>query len=136
MFYDMWPRTFCPKELLKVLDMARKKCLQFNSNLSIYVLSKHVLLGKKYVARETYVTMRTTLKVFGQTLHVTKPTTHVWQYLNPKKVNFKKYKNTITIFWKSKKIKLNTKFKQTLKLYNRLNLFICWHDYTTLVKHS
>jgi len=58
----LWPPTFCLKELFKTLDKARKKFLQFNSNLLVYVTSTHVLLGKKYLTHDTHVAMRTMLK--------------------------------------------------------------------------
>jgi hypothetical protein len=57
-----WPLAFCPKELFKALDKARKKFLQFNSNLSRYVFSKRVFFGKKYATHETLGAMKTMLK--------------------------------------------------------------------------
>jgi hypothetical protein len=66
MTWASWPPTFCPKELFKALDKARKINLQFNSNLLKYVSLKCVFLGKKYVTHETHGAMRTMLKFYNK----------------------------------------------------------------------
>jgi hypothetical protein len=81
-----------PKRIVQSLGQGKKNFLQFNSNLSRYVFSKRVFLGKKDVTHENNV------KVFGQTLHVTKPTPCVQQYLSPKKANLKNIKGLQQFF--------------------------------------
>jgi hypothetical protein len=63
MFYGMglMAPNLLPKRIVQNLKQGKKK-IQFNSNLSRYVYSKHVFLGKKYATHETHGAMRTMLK--------------------------------------------------------------------------
>ncbi len=84
-----------------------------------------MFLGKKCVKCETHVVMRTMLKFLDKLYMLLNLQFMFKNILSPKKANFLNVKRPITIYLKSKKIKLNTIFFLTLKLTSRLNLFIC-----------
>jgi hypothetical protein len=89
MFYDMGlvASNLSPKKIVQSLKQGKEKMLTIQFQFFNICIVKTCVFGQEICDMWDPCCKANNVKVFGQTLHVTKPTTCVRQYLSPKKAN-------------------------------------------------